>query len=453
MTFARYIGNRYQPPTYWYHFFGTLRTGVKRSGFSEAALGSVNFAVKTSSQVTSGVQVTSLSHGWNSNYAPLLVASTGTPRLLLADAMTGENLRGYGTWGSGAGQFEKISGLARDSSGHIYVSDATLDRLIRIDNMNGTNWLQLGSFGVGNLHFQSPHGVAIDAAGRIWIADTGNNRVVRVDDMNGTNWTAFGTLGSAANQFNGPQAIAFDSMGRIYVADTGNGRLVRFDNLSGTNWISISAVTVSPYSYNLTGINGVVVLPSGTIFMSTQGGWTLSVADMSGAGGKAHNWGAAIAGISRDPGGAVYAAGSFNPAVAQTLDAIGAGYFGGNLAQTTLQPTAILSMSTTVAPPPVLTMSHGSLAFGDQTVGTASAPRPIALWNMGGGNTVLGSITSDSDFPITNLCAASLAGASRCTLELQFAPMSIGTKQTTVIVDSTGVYPVLKAYPTGTGTP
>jgi sugar lactone lactonase YvrE len=451
MTLSGSGGGRGGHVTYWYQFSGTFTSRVVMASAAQGALGSLSFYIRTTTLPAKG-GVTGLSLGWNSQYSPVLVASGGTPRLLLADNITGANLRSYGTWGSGTGQFETISGLARDASGHIYVVDSSLDRLVRIDNLSGSNWLQLGSSGTGPLHFSSPAGVAIDSAGKIWVADAGNNRIVRFENMSGTNWTALGAAGSAANQFNRPAAITFDSKGRIYVADSGNGRLVRFDDLTGKNWTALSTIPIGIYAYSLSGANGVSILPSGRIVVSTSGNWLFLVDDMTGANGRAGNWQGAIAGISTDPGGAIYVAGSFPTALAQTLDAAGTGFYSGSMGQTTLQPSAVLSMATSMLPPGAPVISRTSILFGNQNVGEPSVASYIGLSNIGGAPLSISSINADADFKLINPCPASIGGGTGCTISVQFDPTSTGAKSTSFSINTNGVHPSLKGSLSGTGT-
>lgn len=452
MTFSGSGGGRGGNVSYWYQFTGSFTSRVQVKGAGQGALGSVSFAIHTSSQLGSGsAPVTSLNLGWNSRYSPVVVASGGSACLLLADNLTGENLASFGTWGSGTGQFENIGGLAHDSTGRIYISDASLDRLVRIDDMTGANWLQFGNSGAGALQFSGPAGVAIDSSGKIWVADAGNNRIVRFDDMSGTNWVAFGAEGSSANQFSNPSAIAFDPHGRIYVADSGNGRLVRFDDLTGKNWTTLSTIPIGVYAYSLASINGVAILRTGKIIASTSGGYLFRVDDMTGVKGEAGNWGTSIAGISADPAGTVYAAGSFTPGLAQAVDAVGTGYFSGALGQGSLQPSAVLAMATGILPPPVPTLSTTAIAFANQNVGEPSSAQHVVLTNIGRGPLPISSIAADADFKVTSPCA-SVAGGTSCTIAVQFDPTSTGVKSVPLSVTTSSVHPVLEASLTGTGT-
>ena len=445
-------GGRGGHTSYYYVFSGTFSGTVTVGGTSEMTYGSLSFTVHATSN-TLGGSVASLSLGWNSAYSPLVVAITGSrPLLLKADNLTGTNLGSYGSYGAAIGQFESISGLAHDKADRIYIADSTLNRLARIDNFSGKNWITLGSTGEGALEFSQPEGVTIDPTGKIWVADAGNNRIVRFDDMSGTNWTSFGTAGAGVNQFSLPAAIALDTSGRIYVADPGNGRLVRMDDLSGTNWTTIGQINIGPYGYPLAGINDVLILPSGKIEISTAAGWIIHIDDMTGANGEVGSWSPSVAGISADPFGTTYAAGGFTPGLAQTLDAIGTGFFGGAMGQSPLQATAVLSMATSIKPLASPTVAPAALAFASQNVGGSSEAQSITLTNIGRAPMPISSVSASSDYRVTDQCPASLAGGASCAIDVEFAPTATGARNATLYVQTTSVHPQMTVRLTGTGT-
>lgn len=452
MTFSGSGGGRGGHVSYWYIFSGTFSGTVTAGGVSESVYGDLSFSVHTTSNSLAG-PVTGLSLGWNSAYSPIIAAGNGGNRVLLkADNLTGTNVSGYGTYGSGTGQFETVSGLAHDKSNRIYISDSVLNRVARIDNFSGKNWITLGGPGTGALQFSRPEGVSIDSGGKIWVADAGNDRIVRVDDMTGTNWTTFGSAGTGTNQFTSPAAIAFDSLGRIYIADAGNARLVRMDDLSGTNWTTISTINLSPYAYNLTGINGVLILPSGKIMVSTVGGLMVQMDDMTGANAQIGSWSPSLAGISADPGGAIYAVGGFTPGLAQTLTATGVGFFGGTMGQSSLQPTAVLSIATAVKPPASPTIAPTALSFGSRNVGEPSATQSVTLTNIGATAMPIGSVTAGVDYAVNDACPSSLAGGATCAITVAFDPTATGTRNSTLVINTTSAHPQLVVSLAGTGT-
>jgi hypothetical protein len=452
MTFSGSGGGRGGQAAYWYVFSGQFSGTLSAAGTTQGVLGSISVSVKTSSQVNTAA-VTSFTLGWNSAYSPVVVGDAANNRLLAADNITGANLVSYGSFGTGTGQFESISALARDSSGRIYVADSTLSRLVRIDNLAGLNWVELGSFGTGNLHFKDPHGVTIDSGGKIWVADTGNNRIVRSNDMTGSGWTSFGSLGAGANQFSSPQAIAFDALGRIYVADAGNNRLVRFDDLTGKNWTTLATINISPYGYTLTSVEAVAIAPGGQIYVATPSGGFYRVNDMTGSGGQAGRWIPSIAGISQDASGTLYLAGGFTPGLAQTLDVIGDGYFPGTMGQPSLQVGAVLAAGQAGPPPADPVFSTKLLSFGSQNVGEPGAAQTATLTNLGAAPLDIASITASSDYKVKSSCPSALPGGGACTISVQFDPTATGPRPAMLAVDSSsGAHPVLEVALTGTGT-
>jgi uncharacterized repeat protein (TIGR03803 family) len=81
---------------------------------------------------------------------------------------------------------------------------------------------------------------------------------------------------------------------------------------------------------------------------------------------------------------------------------------------------------------PAANVSPTSLNFGNQTVGTASAPRSVTLTNSGTGSLLIGSITftgtHPADFAQTNTCGASVAPGASCTISTTFTPTNTGPR-------------------------
>jgi hypothetical protein len=84
----------------------------------------------------------------------------------------------------------------------------------------------------------------------------------------------------------------------------------------------------------------------------------------------------------------------------------------------------IVGLSGTGAIPVVLTPA--SIAFGDQTVGTTSAPQTVTLTNNSGGTLTISSIVGSGDFTAApsgaTPCGATITAASTCTFSVTFAP-------------------------------
>ncbi len=133
--------------------------------------------------------------------------------------------------------------IAVDRAGRIYAI-ARETRLVRVDNMTGAG-LKISYFGGSNPGQHGMHyaprlsGIAVDTAGRIYVAEWANSQIVRIDNLDGAGWTAFGSYGSGRGQFSSPSSIFIDPAGRIYIADKGNSRIVRMNDMTGAGWTTL----------------------------------------------------------------------------------------------------------------------------------------------------------------------------------------------------------------------
>src|SRR6202022_4538129 len=85
-------------------------------------------------------------------------------------------------------------------------------------------------------------------------------------------------------------------------------------------------------------------------------------------------------------------------------------------------PTASVSVSGS----PASTLSVLSISFGNQVVGTASAGQAITLSNTGSAALRLFGIAEALPFTQTNTCGSSLAAGATCTINVTFAPTTVG---------------------------
>jgi hypothetical protein len=112
-----------------------------------------------------------------------------------------------------------------------------------------------------------------------------------------------------------------------------------------------------------------------------------------------------------------------------------------------------------IAPTYTVSISALASAFGNQVVGTVSAPKSVTVTNTGnsplsGLTFTLGGGTPQPFSRVTggaNDCGASLAVGAACTLSLQFAPTAAGAVARTLTVAGGGVTPMTLTL-TGTGT-
>src|SRR6202030_531062 len=82
---------------------------------------------------------------------------------------------------------------------------------------------------------------------------------------------------------------------------------------------------------------------------------------------------------------------------------------------------------------PAVTFSPISLNFGNQVIGTTSAPLTVTMTNTGTGNLTLSHLyitgTNSQDFaPQSNNCTAGLAPGASCTITDQFHPTQAGVR-------------------------
>lgn len=200
------------------------------------------------------------------------------------------NMAGSGSLGSVNGtatnaSFNGPTGVAVDSSGHIYVADS-INHLIRkiapdrrVTTLAGKDGMAGSENGSGTeASFNSPMGIAVDQLGYIYVADTGNNLIRKITSEGlVTNLAGSGSVGSVngtgvAASFNHPRGIAVDSMGHVYVADSGNN-LIReitpeglVTTLAGTGYPGSANGTVRTTEFNSP--QGVAVDYEGIVYVA-----------------------------------------------------------------------------------------------------------------------------------------------------------------------------------------
>jgi len=207
-------------------------------------------------------------------------------------------------------------GIGLDAAGNLYIADLGGNRIRRVDaatriitTVAGTG-KGAGQYAAGDFtgdggpatsaDLSDPYDVAVDTAGNVFLTDQRNNRIRRVDRSGIiTTVAGSGTTGSEGGGFSGdggpatqavmyfPTRLTFDASGNLYVS--GNSRVRRIDratqvittiagNGAGGSAADGGLATASP----LDGPLGVVVDPSGTIYIAESGNNRVRVIPTSG---------------------------------------------------------------------------------------------------------------------------------------------------------------------------
>ena len=106
----------------------------------------------------------------------LLVGDTLNFRIQRLDPANGAFIDSFGQLGDAAGEMPRLKGVAADSAGRLWVSDAYLDQVSLYDQ-KGALLLSLGGPGSSPGRFSFPAGVAASPDGRVAVVDALNRRV------------------------------------------------------------------------------------------------------------------------------------------------------------------------------------------------------------------------------------------------------------------------------------
>jgi DNA-binding beta-propeller fold protein YncE len=158
------------------------------------------------------------------------VADTGNHRVQIFTT-SGLYLSQWGSEGEGPGQFGEIADIAVNTrNGNVFVVDAENNR-IGIFDSSGRLINELGSRGRDDLQFREPRGIDIDPdTGKVYVADTGNNRV-QIFYESGVFDSKWGRRGDVPGRLDSPTDLAINPFNKqIYVTDSGNNRVQVLDS-------------------------------------------------------------------------------------------------------------------------------------------------------------------------------------------------------------------------------
>src|SRR6185436_10706494 len=115
----------------------------------------------------------------------------------------------------------KVAGpVTNDLDGFHYVKKFT---------NNGTLITAWGTKGTGPGQFLHAHGIAVDSKGNVYVSDAEKCNIQKFDS-NGKFITSWGSRGTGPGQFLQPESMAVDSKGNVFVADYAAQRISKFDS-------------------------------------------------------------------------------------------------------------------------------------------------------------------------------------------------------------------------------
>ncbi|MDG2442084.1 MAG: hypothetical protein P8M13_02375 [Luminiphilus sp.] len=126
-------------------------------------------------------------------------------------------LNGFGTRGSGVGQFKFPLGLTVSKSGYIYVADTGNNRVQKFTS-SGQHLQTIGSLGSSDGFMDSPYDVATDGSGNLYVVDYSNHRV-QIFDGQGLHKLSFGSMGRDEGQFFALSGVVVNSAGIIFTVE------------------------------------------------------------------------------------------------------------------------------------------------------------------------------------------------------------------------------------------
>lgn len=228
---------------------------------------------------------------------------------------------------------EKISAVAVDGAGNVFVADAGNHAIRKISGDGMVSTL------AGNGHagfadgsglaarFNDVSGVAVDGAGNVYAGDTGNSAIRKISSTGMVTTLAGGSLGfadgvGAAASFRLPTEITVGSAGTVYVADSGNNAI---RTVAGNGLVTTVAGN-GPFKALVDGV-GIAARFNGPEGVATDSNGTIFVADtannairkISSAGVVTTLAGNGIAGLLDGTG----AAARFNSPRGLVLDSVG----------------------------------------------------------------------------------------------------------------------------------
>lgn len=363
-----------------------------------------------------------------------------------------------------------------DAAGNIYIADAAINFIRIVQASSGIISTLTGS-STGGAALANPGGLVLDSKGDIYISSTPNDTIVEMTPT--PQAISFGTvnIGLASQPFLltalnvGDEPLTFSALGlTVGFTQTASGftdcsasstvaaggscflSIEYVPTTTGTsagtlaitnNSISASSETVS---LNGAGANGPApklvlnptavsfgnvpvgsVGPAQTVSLSNAGSAALAISFITLSGTNASDFSiASSCGTTLAVNASCSVSLVFSPVASGARTAVLS--FSDSVASSpqtvSLSGTGVLSSSASAAP--------GTVNFGNQVVGKASAAQTVKLTNTGSTSLIAPTValtgSNAGDFKIVNSCQAALATTASCSVSITFAPSAIGSR-------------------------
>ncbi len=393
----------------------------------------------------------------------LYIADSGNGRIRMVNpsgiisTVAGNGSNGYGGDGGPAtsAMLRYPTGVAVDSSGNIYIADASNQRVREVSaathiitTVAGNGAATFSGDGPATQNsLYNPQGVAADANGNIFIADS-NNNILRWVDPAGTMLTFAGTGASYGFSGDGgpalsalmatPTGITQDAAGNFYAADQANNRIRQVSAFPGVGR------STSTLSYGITTVGTTNANP-GVVTLSAIGPTNITGITTSGDFNESDD---CIGGLNTGQTCTV------NVYFAPT----GSGARYGTLAITSNSTLASVETVALQGQGTALSVKGSPIAFGSVILGN-SPSKTVTLTNGGSSAVTINglSLTQTTDYSLgtasTSPCPTSgtLNGKASCNVLVTFSPKSLGSKKGTLVIKTSDPASPLLVPMSGTG--
>ena len=381
-----------------------------------------------------------------------LVKSTGLVNIFAGTAAANATTGTCGFSGAGgpatSAALGTLSGLARDSSGNIYIADSSNCVVWQVNA--GTSDISIfagvtpkscGYSGDGgppsSAKLDAPGGLFVDGKNNLYIGDSANNRIREVaagviETIAGNGTAGYLGDGDPATiaELHDPTGVAVDSAGNVYIADYDNCVIREVSAANGTIG-TIAGNGVCGFNgdgpateHELNHPDRVHLDANSNLFIADDTGQRLRW--VSPAGIMTSFAGNGTAGFVGDGGPAT--SGEFNSIGGIAQDA------SGNFLAADYDNLRIREVSVF----PALNVSPGSLDFGLVTVGVTSAPQVLTLSAIGA--LAFSNISITGPFTEYDNCGAALSNAAACSMYVFYKPTAGGEASGSITVEDNGFF-------------